>query len=309
MTYRRARPEDAERTYDVVREAADDLLRRAGQTPSEQQSLPHERVIRFRHACIAHDPDRFWVAESDTEIIGAAIAVLRGDVWYLGALHVVPGHQGTGVGSELLRRSLTGTRPDTARTVLTDALNPVSNALYLRSGMLPQETTLTFDGPIGGPRSGEDADDGNAGDTPPLPFRPIEPAADGPLLADLDRAGVGFARPMDHAFWTGVPGVSGWILTAATGARGYLYVSDTGAIGPGMVRDPDDLPRVLDVAAAMVQGQGARGLHLRVFGSTHGAIRWALGRGLRLSGIGLMLSSRPVGRFEGYLTSGADALY
>ena len=30
---------------------------------------------------------------------------------------------------------------------------------------------------------------------------------------------------------------------------------------------------------------------------------------LKLSGIGLMLSSRPVGRFEGYVTSGADALY
>ena len=50
-------------------------------------------------------------------------------------------------------------------------------------------------------------------------------------------------------------------------------------------------------------------VHLRIFGATRTAADWAIRRGLRLGGIGLMLSSRPVGRFESYVTSGADALY
>ncbi len=79
-------------------------------------------------------------AEADGRIVGSAIAVLREQVWYLAALHVVPRFQAQGVGTELLRRSLAGVGPDTILTVATDALNPASNGLYLRFGMLPQET-------------------------------------------------------------------------------------------------------------------------------------------------------------------------
>ena len=52
-----------------------------------------------------------------------------------------------------------------------------------------------------------------------------------------------------------------------------------------------------------------RWLEQRAGALERNAVDWAVRRGLRLSGIGLMLSSRPVGRFEGYVTSGADALY
>jgi ribosomal protein S18 acetylase RimI-like enzyme len=299
ISYRRARAEDAERTFEVVREAADDLLRRNGRDPSGGHGLPLPRVIRFRHGCVRHDPDRFWVAEADGVIVGAAIAVLRDDVWYLAGLHVVPALQGVGVGTELIRRSLAGTGPDTALTVLTDALNPDSNGLYVRHGMLPQDSTWTFDGPIG------------AGETlgATLTARPIDPVADLPGLERLDRATVGFGRPMDHEFWAGVPGLAGRLVMAGTEVTGYLYASDGGAIGPVAVADPTDLPAALDLAAATALELGAPGLHLRAFGSAHGAIRWAGDRGLRLTGLGMMLSSRPVGRFTGYVTSGADALY
>ena len=59
VSYRRARVADAERTFAVVLEVADDLLRRNGRAPAGGAGLPPERVIRFRHACVAHDPDRF----------------------------------------------------------------------------------------------------------------------------------------------------------------------------------------------------------------------------------------------------------
>ena len=71
----------------------------------------------------------------------------------------------------------------------------------------------------------------------------------------------------------------------------------------------DDLPAALDAAVDIAAGGGAASLHIRTFGSSRGSVGWAVNRGLKLSGIGLMLSSRPVGRFEGYVTSGADALY
>jgi predicted N-acetyltransferase YhbS len=297
--YRRARVEDAERTFEVVRESTNELLVRSGRTPSAGTGLPLARVLRFRHACVANDPDGFWVAEAAGQVVGAAIAVRREDVWYLAGLHVVPAWQSVGVGAELIRRALTGTTATTTLTVLTDALNPASNGLYLRFGMLPLDSTFTFDGPIGPALEPSSA----------LRARPMA-ADDAGAIAALDRATVGFARPTDHVFWQGVPGLEGRLLLGDDGTpRGYLYVSEGGAIGPVAVHDPADLPAALDAAAAIARAAGATTLHLRAFGVTHGAIRWALHRGARLTGIGLFLGSRPVGTFAGYVTSGADALY
>ena len=305
ITYRLARAEDAETTFAIVRAASDDLARKAGREPA-LHGLPLERVIRFRHACLAHDPARFVVAEADGALVGAAIAVLREDVWYLAGLHVLPGFQAAGVGSELMRRAHAGTASSTIRTVLTDATNPASNGLYLRAGMRPVDSTLTFDGPLRSVSAPTRSSGPGAG----LGSRSIDLEEDATVLAGLDRSIVGFARPTDHAFWLGVPGLEGRVVTRPDGELGgYLYVSRTGAIGPVAVADPADLPAALDLAAGIAADAGADALHLRVFGATHGAIVWANERGLRLSGIGLFLASARIGAFAGYVTSGADALY
>jgi ribosomal protein S18 acetylase RimI-like enzyme len=298
ITYRRAREEDAERTFEIVQEAQGELDRRMGR--EAHSALPAARVIRFRHFCVRYDGERFWVAEAGGRMVGAAYATLRDDVWYLGALHVLPEYQSRKIGSELIRRSLAGTGSGTALTVLTDAGNPISNGLYMRFGMLPQDSTVTLDGPIGAspgvPMSG-------------LTGRPISLERDAAALAAFDLGTVGFARPTDHEFWLGVPGLHGRIVERDGSVRGYVYVSEAGAIGPISVSDPRDLAPALDLAAHIAADAGATTLHLRVFGTARHASDWAIRRGLRVTGIGLMLASRPVGRFEGYVTSGADALY
>ena len=310
ITYRRARMEDAEQTYRIVQGASDDLSRKMGLTV--KHSLPAERVIRLRHFCVRNDGERFWVAEAGGEMIGAAYATLRDDVWYLDALHVLPAWQSRKVGSELIRRSMAGTGPTTALTVLTGASNPISNGLYMRFGMLPQDSTVSFDGPIesGGEAAGETAH--APGPTPaagPLSTRPIDRSRDQAALTAFDLATVGFARPTDHEFWLGVPGLEARIVEREGSARGYVYVSRAGAIGPVAVADPRDIGPALDVAAQIAAEAGATSLHIRNFGSARGAVDWSVRRGLKLTDIGLFLSSRPVGRFDGYVTSGADALY
>ena len=297
ITYRLARTDDAERTYEIVQESQNDLNRKGGRP--DGHVLPAERVIRFRHFCVRYDGDRFWVAEAGGRMIGAAYATLRDDVWYLDGLHVLTAFQARKVGSELIRRVMAGTGPGTALTVLTDASNPNSNGLYMRFGMLPQDSTVTFDGPVGAAPIHH----------PGFTARPIALDRDAAALAAFDLATVGFARPTDHEFWLGVPRLEGRILESEGSARGYLYASAGGAIGPVAVADPRDLEAALDLAAAISAGAGAATLHLRAFGTARGAADWSIRRGLKVSGIGLMLSSRPVGRFEGYVTSGADALY
>ena len=324
VTYRPARDTDVERTYAVFLEAADDLNARVGRPPRAGTGAPPHRALALRRSCVRHDGERFWVAEADGAVVGFAIAILRDDVWHLAALHVQPAHQGRGIGSELMRRSMAGAGPTTALTVLTDAVNPISNAIYMRAGMLFQDAMLTFDGPSVAPIRDE-------GDEPKTTDKP-KPTDDGPTTADhpaarpfeqvalsrprdhavlaaLDLASIGFARSVDHDLWGSIDGLKGVLLVRDGVVRGYAYVAADGAIGPLAVLDPAELGPALDVAAAMASEAGAASIHVRVPGSARVAAEWLVARGARLSGIGLFLASRPVGRLDRYITSGGDAFY
>ncbi len=317
VSFRPARDADAERTYEVFLEAADDLNGRVGRPPRAGKGAPPARALALRRSCVRHDGERFWVAEAGGRVIGFAIAILRDDIWHLAALHVAPRYQGGGVGTELTRRALAGTRPTTARTVITDAVNPVSNAIYMRVGMLFQDAMLTFDAPnpAGADPEQERAAAPDDQDGPPvaggraLETRPIDRSADQALLASVDLATIGFARPMDHDLWGSIDGLRGMLLARDGVTVGYAYAAADGAIGPLAVHDPSDLPAALTAAAAAAAEAGATSIHVRIPGSARLAAAWLVARGARLSGIGLFLASRPVGRLDRYVTSGGDAFY
>jgi ribosomal protein S18 acetylase RimI-like enzyme len=304
--YRTARDSDVERTYQVFLEASDDLSARVGRPPRAGTGAPPVRALALRRSCVRNDGERFWVAEADGLVVGFAIAILRGDVWHLAALHVAPAHQGSGVGSELLRRSMAGTATTTALTVLTDAVNPISNAIYLRAGMLYQDAMLTFDGP---PAERAAARQGTGADGVAFASRPISLAGDQAVLAELDRGSIGFARPVDHDLWASIPGLRSVLFLRDATVHGYAYVSGDGAIGPLAVREARELRPALDLAADLAAAAGASSIHLRIPGSAREAGAWVVERGLRLSGIGLFLTSRHVGRLDRYVTSGGDAFY
>jgi ribosomal protein S18 acetylase RimI-like enzyme len=313
ILYRPARDTDVERTYEVFVQAADDLGARLGRPARASVSAPPVRALLVRRAVLRHDGERFWVAESDGVVVGFGMAILRDDVWHLAALHVMPAFQGRGIGSALIRRTLDGTRPTTVLTVLTDASNPISNALYLRFGMLPQDSILAFDGLVEGVEAGGPVNmaggEGATGGVRGLTTRPLDLQRDQAALASIDLATIGFARPTDHVMWTTVPGLAGHLALRGGVVRGYLYASDAGAIGPGAVHDPADLAPALELAALDARDRGASSLHVRVGGSARTAVAWLIEHGFRLSTTGLFLTSRPVGRLDRYATSGGDALY
>jgi ribosomal protein S18 acetylase RimI-like enzyme len=306
ILFRPARDADVERTYEVFVQAADDLGARLGRPSRAAVSAPSLRALHVRRAVLKHDGERFWVAEAEGVVVGFGMAILRDDVWHLAALHVMPAFQGRGIGSELIRRTLDGTRPTTILTVLTDASNPISNALYLRFGMLPQDSILAFDGLVEGVKAGGDGRTGGVGG---LTTRPLDLERDQAALASIDLATIGFARPTDHVMWTTVPGLAGHLVLRGGVVRGYLYASDAGAIGPLAVHDPADLTAALRLAALDAHDRGASSLHVRVCGSARTAVAWLIEHGFRLSTTGLFLTSRPVGRLDRYATSGGDALY
>jgi hypothetical protein len=111
--------------------------------------------------------------------------------WFLGSLFVAPAAQGSGIGSRLLD-AVWGVDGDVRRRTLTDAIQPISNALYGRRGLLPATPLLSFSGsPIGAESTltASTADD----------------------LVAIDEAAYGFDRSVDHRLWGEIAERTVWL--------------------------------------------------------------------------------------------------
>jgi GNAT superfamily N-acetyltransferase len=198
------------------------------------------------------------VAERDGRIEGFASALVRGEDWFLSSLYVLPGAQGAGLGSRLLETVWS----DVARRrTITDAFQPVSNALYGRRGLIPATPLLSFDG---------------------VPARTDAEAEEAPAdLAAIDAAAYGFDRALDHRYWSRIARRSEW-------GDAYSYVFQGGEIGPVAGLDAAAAARAL--AAELARAEGT--VRVRVLGSARQLVRVALGAGLRLSPVaGFLLCS------------------
>jgi GNAT superfamily N-acetyltransferase len=201
------------------------------------------------------------VAEDDGRLLGFGASWERDHHWFLASLFVDEAAQGSGIGTALLD-AVWGTASQ--RRTITDAIQPVSNALYGRRGLLPATPILTFTG---------------------------RPHAEGPELrpgpadlAAIDLAAYGFDRAVDHAYWERHAQRTTW-----PGA--YAYVFPGGSIGPVAGLDAGAAARAL--AAELARAEGA--VRLRIPGSSRALVEVALAAGLRLDPVpGLLLLSETV---------------
>jgi GNAT superfamily N-acetyltransferase len=200
---------------------------------------------------------RSFVAEDDGELVAFGSSWQRGDDWFLASLFVAPRAQGRGVGSALLD-AVWGDA--SRRRTMTDAVQPISNALYGRRGLIPSTPVLTFTGPP------------NASSTL------VEAPAD---LAAIDAAAYGFDRAVDHAEWDAHARRSTW-------GEAYAYVFPGGSIGPVAGLDGDAAARALEAELARADGD----VRVRIPGTSRALVAAALGAGLELGPTpGLLLLS------------------
>jgi GNAT superfamily N-acetyltransferase len=201
------------------------------------------------------------VAEDDGRLLGFGASWQRDEHWFLASLFVDGAAQSRGVGSALLD-AVWGAA--VRRRTITDAIQPVSNALYGRRGLVPATPILRFSGH---PRS-----DGRG-------LRPEE--AD---LAAIDMAAYGFDRAIDHAYWERYARRTTW-----PGA--YAYTFPGGEIGPLAGLDAGAAARALAAELARAEGE----VRLRIPGSARALVKVALAAGLRLDPVpGLLLLSESV---------------
>jgi len=201
------RADEADDVYDVTTDAFAAAAERAHDDPpqaDERMLAAHRR--RIAHS-VAHDAGGCWAAERDGRLIGAAIALLREDLWILSLLMVRGEAQGQGVGRELMRHALAyaGDRPD---GIIAASLDPFAWRRYWAAGFRLLPAALAK----GAVRRA--AIPAVAG------VRPGRPE-DYELCADLGRRMRGASHGPDLAFLAEGPDGGFWVSDGA-GDRGFV---------------------------------------------------------------------------------------
>jgi GNAT superfamily N-acetyltransferase len=223
----------------------------AAPTPPSEAFLSHHRHL------LEHDAERCWVAVEKGSVVGFSAALGRGDAWHLASLFILPEHQGAGLGRRLLERSWGNF---SRRVVLTDAIQPVSNALYAKRGLIPVAPLLHLAGnPVVDPPGLEAAD----------------PQPD--VLAALDRVSYGFDRGVDHAYWSDLGRCTVWLRGGEARAYSYTYEWDT--IGP--IAGVDGAAAAAAFCAEAARREGAASI--AVPGTSRELVAAALEAGLRFT--------------------------
>ena len=188
----------------------DDYDRRFGNpVPDVTSERVDNHRRRVRHF-LTHDPDGSWVAESDGQVVGTALALRRDRLWGLSLLAVLPSTQSGGAGRALLDAALGYADPEGPAVILSSR-DPRAMHRYASAGfdLHPQM---------------------QASGTPDLRSRPPDTvevrdgtAADFELADAVDVAVRGAARGADHEI---IASMSVMFVADRGDHRGYAYLQE-----------------------------------------------------------------------------------
>ncbi len=294
ITYRQARLDDAPAVHRVWAEATNELNERHGFGGQPLRLAPPHPYFAF---AVEKEPEGFWVAEDGDRVIGFAHSWVRGPLWFLAFLFVMPGYQGKGIGRHLLEQAITYGSHDriTSRALITFAYNPASISLYMRCGMYPREPLYTMTGRSESVR--------------PLRNQPIGPGYERVTgepnrlrdLCRIDDQVLGFAREAHHRYFLSVPGASCYLFGAGADPAGYAYVWSNGRVGPLAVVPPAHFTDVFTIALGLAASQGAENVFTVMSGANEQAVAVGLAHGMRIAYPLLLATSKPFGDWTRYL--------
>ena len=249
----------------------------------------------FQLFSLKDDPDGLWVAEADGEIVGFALSWVCGDLWFLAELFVAPGHQGRGIGNELLARTFEHARKAgaTNKSLITFTFNVVSQGLYIRHGLFPRLPIYLFSVARDALMARLQGDK--------LRITPIEPTASHlKTLAQLDVSTLGISREKHHRYLLSDGTMKGVLLHDGGDCIGYAYVSATGHVGPLAVAQARGMGAAFRTALDLAAAGGAAQVSAFLPGVSE-ALGIAVEHRMRITFPMVLVSTRDFGDWTRYL--------
>jgi len=254
------------------------------------------RPTKFQSFSLKDDPDGLWVAEDADEILGFAFSWVCGHLWFLAELFVSPGHQGRGIGRELLKRTLghEQKRGATNRALITFTFNTVSQGLYIRHGMFPRLPIYHFNvarGLLMDRLKGAQ-----------LRYAPLEDKASHlQSVAHIDEQALGVSREKHHRHLINDSGIRGVILYVEDDCVGYAYISPDGHVGPLSVAEPKILGAAFKTALHLAAKTGSSHVSAFLPGTSDVALSIAAEHGMRITFPMVLVSTHDFGNWAQYL--------
>lgn len=289
ISYRRARADELERAEELVANSINDLCVRHGFGRIASARPPH-----FQLFSLNDDPDGLWIAEERDEIRGFLFSWVCEDLWFLAELFVAPGHQGGGIGKELLARGFAhaARAGATTRALVTFAFNTVSQGLYIRNGLFPS-ASLSF---VKAERAALAAFSGGSKyETTPIG------AGDIPELVAIDRHTLGVSREKHHRYLATDSTIGGVLLRDGRAIVGYAYINRDGHVGPLAVTRAEAMDTAFRSAVGIAMDRGAAQVTALIPGGNDAAFRVAAACGMRVAFPFVLMSSRAFGDWTRYL--------
>jgi ribosomal protein S18 acetylase RimI-like enzyme len=287
---RNVRPDELEQVWRVHVASSSDLAMRRGR-PGRQADEP---VSTDARAGLASDPDGYFCAVEEGQIRGMVSALVRGRVWYLSMLFVLPGDQGRGLGRALLERALAygEARAVEVRCVWA-SLDPRAQARYVMAGMAPRWPIYRLEGDAAAVARLT----ARVGPDPRARELPCDPGVAEKLTAEV----FGDGRADDLAHWRRDSGAA---VAIERGGEVAAFAYRRGdRIGPAAGRDEAAFLRAV-AAAAAAAGGGGGSVTIRVPGACASLLEALVACGFRIGDLSVFLASRPFGRPALYLPSG-----
>jgi ribosomal protein S18 acetylase RimI-like enzyme len=289
IVYRPARADELQRAQELVVHSINDLTVRHGFAPMATVRLPH-----FQMFSLKDDPDGLWMAEDAGQILGFAFSWVCGDLWFLAELFVSPGHQGRGIGNELLKRTLDHAQKTGAvhKALITFTFNTASQGLYIRHGLFPRLPIYLVNverevlmGRLQGAQ---------------MRSTPVEDAASHlRSLEEIDAQSFGVSREKHHRYLIKDGTTRGLLLHAGDDCVGYAYVKD-GHIGPLAVTQPSAMAGAFRTALNLAAESGSSQVSAFLPG-TSDALSIAVEHGMRITFPMVLMSTHDFGDWTRYL--------
>jgi GNAT superfamily N-acetyltransferase len=291
VALRPARADELQRAQELIVRSINDLTERHG-----FGAMASVRPAAFQLLYFNEGPGGFWIAEDGGEIVGTAFSWVCGDLWFLAELFIAPRMQGSGIGRELLRRTLRHADQAGARTraLITFTFNTVSQGLYMRHGMFPRLPVYMFN-----------ADRKAFPNTEPqtrLKFRRAEPSGSHiATLAALDTSALGVSREKHHNHLQNDPTMNGFLLYEGDDCIGYAYVASTGHVGPLAVTKRDAMAPAVDGALRIAAEGDSQEISAFLPGNCEAALAVAADHRMRITFPMVLVSDREFGDWRRYL--------
>jgi GNAT superfamily N-acetyltransferase len=289
--FRPARAEELQHAQELVVRSINDLTERHGFGP-----MASVRPAAFHIFSLNDDPRGLWIAENDGEIVGSAFSWVCGDLWFLAELLITPRMQGSGIGSELLRRTLQHADQAGAKikALITFTFNTVSQGLYIRHGMFPRLPIYMFN-------IDRDRVVGKRHQTH-MKYRQTEASSsDLSTLAVIDLSVLGVSRQKHHKYLLEDSAMKGFLLYEGNDCIGYTYVASTGHVGPLALRSRDDMEGALSTSINIAAEGQSDQISAFLPGSNEAALRVAAEYRMRITFPMVLISDREFGDWGRYL--------